>query len=178
MTLPEIASLVAAASSTALLGAFVVGKYHSRFLHVEKTLLEKIDPAVDLISGGLLSLQGLLIGKKIIDNPFYKPGSALRLTEEGRQLLRDSGLQDVLDGDVTRLEARIHELAGTHGRKIARADIWEAAQRVVMLAYHDDSMTDVRNYLYDHPVSPTDAVLVGAIYLTDRILKQDYAHAQ
>lgn len=173
----DVLQNVSALVSTGFGAFFLFGRYYQRFIHIEETLLKKIDPGVSLMNGALLSLQSVLREQGTIQYPFYEPGSSLKLTERGREFLRASGLQAAMDGQISRLDIRVQRMAGPHGRKVVKADIWEAAQNLMMLDYHEDWMAQVREYAYEHGANPADAIIVGAIYLTDRVTQPDFAHA-
>lgn len=94
--------------------------------------------------------------------------SPKRLTEEGERILRDSGIQKIIDSS---LDGFISKLKKKH----LKGPLELEEQCLYLLKNEKDEKATLRleNYLYNHPEYTINTILlVGSIYLRDKYLEK------
>lgn len=139
---------------------------------IAETIRTEIKP-FESIALAITEIQTVLKNKfkglNITHSLVEKSGSPLGPTEYGAKLIRDSGLEKILDENKENLCVKLKaSLPNDYGEY----DVQENA-RALLLALKDDSlMKPVKEYVYSHPIDIEIILRVGGLWLRDDFLKQ------
>lgn len=96
-------------------------------------------------------------------------GSPLKLTKYGAQLIKDSGLEKILNDNketlCDQLKARLKE-------GYTEYDVQENARNILVGLKDDSIMKPVKEYVYNHPMDITIILRAGGLWLRDDFLKK------
>jgi len=95
------------------------------------------------------------------------PGSPLKPTEYGAQLIRDSGLEKILDDNKALL---CEKLRASLAEGYTEYDVQEEARHLLLLLKDDQIMRQVKEYVYNHPIDIEVILRTGGLWLRDDFL--------
>lgn len=98
-----------------------------------------------------------------------KPGSPLRPTQYGVQLIRDSGLEVILNDNRDTLCTK---LRGSLQQGYIEYDVQENARNLLIGLKDDPMMRQVKEYVYNHPIDIEIILRTGGLWLRDDFLNQ------
>lgn len=111
------------------------------------------------------NIRGLTIMNSIIE----RSTSPLRLTNHGASLIRESGLEKILNDNKELLCAKLKaKLPQNH----TEYDVQENARKLLNELKNDSLMNPVKTYVYDHPMDMEMILNAGGLWLRDDFLKQ------
>lgn len=156
----------------ALLGIIWKGKNE-----IASAIKEELNPFRNMASA-ITEIQTILMTKftgiTINHSMTEVPGSPLKPTQYGAQLIKDSGLETILNENR---EVLCERLRTSLSEGYAEYDVQENA-RVLLLALKDDPMMrHVKEYVYNHPINIEIILRTGGLWLRDDFLNQPRAIA-
>ena len=109
--------------------------------------------------------KGLNIAHSLVE----KSGSPLRPTEYGVQLIKDSGLEKILDDNkdflCTKLKASLP-------KEYTEYDVQEKARSLLIELKDDPILNPVKKWIYENPTDIEVLLKVAGLWLRDDFLKQ------
>lgn len=100
------------------------------------------------------------------------PGSPLQPTTFGEKLIKDSGLQKILDDQSFFLKA---ELSKKVSEKYTEYDVQEKARSLLLELKNTDMMNPVKKYAYDNGLDVDVILKAGGLWLRDDFLEKQRA---
>lgn len=133
--------------------------------------LSPIDKIIKRISNSIIEIQTLLKGQGVNLSHLLieAPGSPLRPTRHGALLIRESGLEDVLDSKSEALKRKIKRIIG---EDYTEYDVQEAAREVLISLKDTSELNNVKVYAYKNGINVTTILHVGRLWLRDDFLGQ------
>jgi hypothetical protein len=98
-----------------------------------------------------------------------KSGSPLRPTEYGAKLIRESGLEKVLNNNQ---ESLCIKLKASLPNDFGEYDVQENSRALLLGLKDDPIMKPVKEYVYSHPIDIEIILRAGGLWLRDDFLKQ------
>ena len=113
--------------------------------------------------------------EKFIDHSLYRGRSPLSLTDDGEKLVRDSGLQDVLNDEKMQ-----SDLLGMLKKKNpeTRYDIQETAREMMDGLSNHDYFRNVKEYAFENGKDVRQILRAGSIILRDVYIEKVYNKQQ
>ncbi len=97
------------------------------------------------------------------------PGSPLQPTEYGAMLIRESGLEKILDESK---EFLLKNLKNSLPKDYTEYDVQETARNVLLSLKEDAMMNPVKEYVYKNALNIETILRVGGLWLRDDFLDQ------
>ena len=95
--------------------------------------------------------------------------SPLKPTEFGAQLIRESGLEDVLNGNKEILCTKLRAMLPNN---YTEYDVQEKARELLIFLVDDPMMNPVKEYVYKNPTDIKVILRVGGLWLRDDFMKE------
>ncbi len=168
--------------SAIVIYAFTLGGYKQRFIGVEKKIVdieksvEKTNTAVEdtnvkisSISESLTGLKAALVQAGVIKEAFLTKGSAIRLTEEGKTALHESGFIELFQNEHDKIVNLIKE-----NSPLTKYDIQKHSIDVMIsLPNRDDINTNqLKSYSYKEGKALSDLLTAAGVYVSEEIIKE------
>ncbi len=107
-------------------------------------------------------------GVNISHNLMETSGSPLGPTEFGAQMIKDSGLEKILNDNS---ETLCIKLKAALPKEYTEYDVQEKARELLMSLKDDPMMIPLKRWVYEHPSDITLILKVGGLWLRDDFLK-------
>lgn len=133
--------------------------------------LNPLNRAIRRISNAIIEIQTFLRGAGVpLDHLLTEaPGSPLRPTEYGAMLIRESGLEKILDENK---ESLLKNLKNSLPKDYTEYDVQETARNVLLSLKEDAMMNPVKEYVYKNALNIETILRVGGLWLRDDFLEQ------
>jgi len=131
---------------------------------IEKSL-EKIVNAINEIQ---IILKTKLKGIDIVNTLVERGNSPLNPTAFGAKLIKDSGLEKILDDNKDLLCTK---LKASLPKEYTEYDVQERAREVLLSLKDDPIISPVKTYVYNNPMEIDTILRVGGLWLRDDFLK-------
>jgi hypothetical protein len=139
---------------------------------IASTINEQIKP-FNSMAHAITEIQSILKSKfneLIINHSMVERGSSpLKPTSYGVKLIKDSGLEKILDEQkdflCTRLKAKLD-------KDYTEYDIQENARNLLVELKNDPMMNPVKDYVYNNPIDIKIILQTGGLWLRDDFLKK------
>ena len=109
--------------------------------------------------------EGVIIEHTLVE----KAGSPLRPTKYGAGLIKDSGLEAILDQNKDTLCTKLKASLPT---SYTDYDVQEKARTLLINLKDDQMMKPIKEYVYNHPIDIEIILKVGGLWLRDDFLEQ------
>lgn len=128
-----------------------------------------INRAVRRISNAIIEIQTLFRNAGVpLDHLLTEaPGSPLQPTEYGAMLIRESGLEKILDENK---ESLLKNLKNSLPKDYTEYDVQETARNVLLSLKEDAMMNPVKEYVYKNALNIETVLRVGGLWLRDDFL--------
>ncbi|HEY4963862.1 MAG TPA: hypothetical protein VIH90_04165 [Candidatus Saccharimonadales bacterium] len=136
--------------------------------------LEKIDAQKRLSSleGRFEALQSQVNSlQQNSPSNFVKTESPMSLTDNGKQLLEDSGIKKFIDDNFDSLLAELQNTLSPKGNDYSAYDVHTIALDTVISHADDKDFLPVKDYAFKEGSNLENIQLVGGIYLRDKCLE-------
>lgn len=145
-------------------GFFIIAKYL-------KENIEPIKKSISRITNSIVEIQTLLKVNNIPLNHLLieAPGSPLQPTEYGAKIIKESGLEKILD---QKKESLIKALRDSLHGDYTDYDAQETARKVLISLKSDPIMNPVKEYAYKNALDVEIILRVGGLWLRDDFLGQ------
>jgi len=182
MEILNILCIIGSILSAIVIYAFTLGGYKQRFLGVEKKIvdieesLEKTNIAVEdtnakvsSISESLTGLKAALVQAGSIKEAFLTKGSSIRLTEEGKTALQESGFIELFQNEHDKIVNLIKEKNPS-----TKYDAQQYSINVIIsLPNRDDINTNqLKSYSYKEGKALSDLLTAAGVYVSEEIIKE------
>ena len=149
---------------------------------IASTIQEELDP-FKKSAGGIINaitevqtiLRDKFIGLNIVNNLVERGGSPLQPTSYGVSLIKDSGLEKILNDTK---ELLCVKLKASLPAEPTEYDIQEHARKLLVELKDDPMMNPVKEWVYNHPMDIEIILRVGGLWLKDDFLGQPRRVAQ
>lgn len=98
------------------------------------------------------------------------PGSPLQPTEYGAKLIKESGLEAILDGKKPALTEELKKLLP---EKFTPYDVQEVARQLMVSKKNDSDFRGVKDYAYDNGLDVDIILQAGGLWLRDDFLGKE-----
>ena len=109
--------------------------------------------------------KGLLLNHKLVESS----GSPLNPTEYGASLIKESGLEKILDDNK---ELLCTKLKASLPQDYTEYDVQEHARNLLVSLQDDPIMKPVKNWIYNNPIDIEIILRVGGLWLRSDFLNQ------
>jgi len=143
---------------------------------ITDTIKEELEPSKNASNKSTLAVNELQTflrnkfrGTNFVHTLLETGASPLKPTEFGAQLIRDSGLESVLDTNKEVLCIKLKAMLPTAG--YTEFDVQEKARDLLISLVDDPMMNPVKDYVYKNPTDIRTILRVGGLWLRDDFLK-------
>ncbi len=145
-------------------GFFIIAKYL-------KENIEPIKKSITRITGSIIEIQTLFKDRGVsLDHLLTEaPGSPLQPTEYGAKIIKESGLEKILD---QKKESLIKSLRDSLHKDYTDYDVQETARKILISFKSDSIMNPVKEYAYKNALDVEIILRVGGLWLRDDFLGQ------
>lgn len=131
------------------------------FIRPNKNVLSKIKNAIT-------EIQTILRGQGHDTQHLVEaPGSPLRPTKYGVKLIKESGLEKILND---KKEELINELKDTLGENYSKYDLQQNARNILLSRMDDPDFKSVKEYAYENGLDAKIILKAGGLWLRDDFL--------
>jgi|SRR3989344_4301014 len=123
------------------------------------------------IGNAIIEIQTIMVNNNVSLSHLLteSPGSPLNPTEYGEILIKESGLERILDENKERL---FSELKNTLPQQYIEYDVQEVARKVLISLKDDPIMVSVKKYAYTKGISVETILNTGGLWLRNDFLKK------
>lgn len=146
-----------------ILGVFIVIYLKISLNPISKSI-RRMTNAINEIQTSLKSL-GLSFDHLLTE----APGSPLRPTEHGAKLIRESGMEGILDRNK---EFLVNKLKDSLPENYTDYDVQEMARGVLISLKNDPMMNPIKEYAYKNALEADRILRVAGLWLRDDFLNQ------
>jgi len=133
-----------------------------------KAKLDPINKTLRQVCAAIIELQTIARGeKKQIAQFVEAPGSPTGPTAYGAMLIRESGLENILNDRQRLLFSRLRALLPNDPKEY---DVQEAARQVLIFLKDDSIMDPIKDYAYKNGMDANMILSVGGLWLRDDYL--------
>ena len=149
------------------------GKLHADVAHLKSDMvnvkdgLREVKTKTDKLATDFAELKGIFETYEKLK--FLKPGSPLKLTENGDTLLSESGGRAYLKNNFSLLFEQFRDIKSAY-------DIQEKARQIIEAKKDSEEFDGMKDYLYEKGIDFSDLAAVMGVELRDMVLsKKDLA---
>lgn len=147
-----------------IIGFFIFTKYL-------KENIEPIRKSITRINNAIIEIQTLFKDRGIPLNHLLieAPGSPLQPTEYGAEIIKESGLEKILND---RKKFLINKLRNSLAKDYTDYDVQETARKVLISLKDNSMMNPVKEYAYKNALEVEVILRVGGLWLRDDFQNQ------
>jgi|SRR3989344_5143713 len=149
----------------------IVWKGRKEIMEILEKEMAPIKSTVNRLVVGVTEVQTALKAKKgfAFTTLLERGASPLRPTKTGASLIKDSGLEKILDDNKDNLCTK---LKASLPKDYTEYDVQENARKLLIGLKDDTMMNPVKEYVYNNPMEIEVILNVGGLWLRDDFLKQ------
>lgn len=149
---------------------YTFGRFSERIKHLEKesgSIDSKLDTLINCFNRLIGKLENIKELKGVLDNIYYQVSSPKTLTDAGKQMMKDSGLEDFINQNKEELMKKVNET-----KPKTEYDIEQNSSNIMLSLSNDSRINQIKDYAFKNGKDLNLMLMASGLYLRDIVISE------